>query len=98
MGGKLRENLLDDHWIFDTGDHFERTAEGAGYINIEFEDALEPLHPAHSGPRSMAVLGSAKERTLRGMTEFALVAIQAFRLIGGSGSFLTGRDSLPDQV
>lgn len=70
MGGKMGENLLDGHWIFDAGDHFERTAEGAVYINIDIEHALEPLHPAHSGPRSMAILGSAKERILRGMTEF----------------------------
>jgi len=70
MGGKMGENLLDGHWIFDAGDHFERTAEDAVYINIDIEHALEPLHPAHSGPRSMAILGSAKERILRGMTEF----------------------------
>ena len=46
-GGEIGEDLLDDFGSFDARDDAQRAATHATVFDIDAEDSLEPLHPAH---------------------------------------------------
>jgi len=43
----MREDLVDDHRIFDAGNHLSRAAAGAARLHIDIEQPFEPLGPGH---------------------------------------------------
>ena len=46
-GGEIGEDLRDDFGSFDARDDVQRAATHATVFDIDAEDSLEPLHPAH---------------------------------------------------
>ena len=46
-GGEMGEDLLDDLGSFDARDDAQRAATHPTAFDIDAEDSLEPLHPAH---------------------------------------------------
>ena len=46
-GGEMGEDSLDEFGRFDARDDAQRTATHATVFDVDVEDALEPLHPAH---------------------------------------------------
>ncbi len=44
---EIGENLLNDHWILDAGDHFDGAAACTTRLNVDIENALQPLRPGH---------------------------------------------------
>ena len=48
--GEMGEDLLDEFGRFDGRDDAQRTATHATVFDVDVEDALEPLHPAHGSP------------------------------------------------
>ena len=77
---QMGENFLNNNSVFDAGDHFGRTAAGTACLNVVMNTRASATSSGSSQPsRSMAVLGSSVEWTLRGMTVFAgIVAVQDF--------------------
>jgi hypothetical protein len=43
------EDLLDHRWIFNAGDHAQRTATGTAGLDIDIESTPEALGPRHRG-------------------------------------------------
>lgn len=44
---KVREDLLNHHWVFDAGDDPDRPAAGTASLDVDIENSLEPLCPCH---------------------------------------------------
>ena len=51
---EMMENLSDDDWVFDTGNHFNSTTALLAAFDIDLEHAFESLSPRHG---SMALSG-----------------------------------------
>ena len=58
MGGGLRrfspifqmvQNLFDDDWVFDAGNHLDRAATLLTGFDIDLENGVEALRPGHGG-------------------------------------------------
>jgi hypothetical protein len=43
----MAQNLLDQWWVLDTGDHSELATAFWASLDVDGEDAFEPLHPTH---------------------------------------------------
>ena len=43
-------NLLDHRWVFDAGDDPQRPAAGRTGLDVDAEDAFQPLRPSHCCP------------------------------------------------
>ena len=43
----MRQYFLNDHWIFDAGNHLGGTATGPALLHVDIENPLEPLSPGH---------------------------------------------------
>ena len=61
--GEMGEDFLDEFGRFDGRDDAQRTATHATVFDVDVEDALEPLHPAHGSPtRRMRLAGGLVDR------------------------------------
>ena len=61
--GEMGEDLVDDLGRFDAGDDAQRTATHATVFDVDVEDALEPLAPAHGrGTICMGLAGGSMGR------------------------------------
>ncbi len=47
---EVPEDLINYHWIFDAGDDLDVAAAVLAGLDVDVENALEPLRPAHGGP------------------------------------------------
>ena len=56
-GGEMSEDPLDDLGSVDAGDDAQRAATHTTVFDVDVEDALEALHPAHGGRRRMGFAG-----------------------------------------
>lgn len=65
-------NLLDNHRVFNTGDHVDAAATLSAHLNIDVEDALEALRPSHG----RATFG--RRLVLRLIRRFGFVALTPF--------------------
>ena len=61
--GEMGEDSLDDVGRLDARDDAQRTATHATVFDVDVEDSLEPLHPAHGrGTRRMRLAGGLMGR------------------------------------
>ena len=61
--GEMGEDFVDDLGRFDARDDAQRAATHATVFDVDAEDALEPLHPAHGrGTRRMRLAGGLMGR------------------------------------
>ena len=61
--GEMGEDFVDDLGRFDARDDAQRAATHATVFDVDAEDALEPLHPAHGrGTRRMRLAGGLVDR------------------------------------
>jgi hypothetical protein len=63
----MTQNLRNQWWIFHTGNHSQLATTIWTGLDVDGEDALEPLHPAHRGQRLVGVdgaVGSARHDAL----------------------------------
>ena len=56
-GGEMSEDPLDDLGSVDAGDDAQRGATHSTVFDVDVEDALEALHPAHGGRRRVGLAG-----------------------------------------
>ena len=49
--GEMNEDSLDDLGRLDARDDAQRAATHGAVFDVDVQDALEPLHPAHGGRR-----------------------------------------------
>jgi hypothetical protein len=67
---QVGEYLFDDHWVFDAGDDFHRPAAVVTGFDVDVEDMLQALRPAHGrvsrGGRPVRFLGCLGNCSLRG--------------------------------
>jgi len=76
----VSEYLLDNHGIFNAGDHFDAAATLSAGLDIDVEDALEALHPE---PAPDLIRGHGRPTfgrrlVLRLIRRFGLVALTPF--------------------
>ena len=50
LAHQVSEYLLDNHEVFNAGDHFDAAATLSARLYIDIEDALEALRPGHGRP------------------------------------------------
>ena len=62
-GGEMGEDSLDEFGRLDARDDAQRTATHATVFDVDVEDSLEPLHPAHGrGTQRMGLAGGLMDR------------------------------------
>ena len=62
-GGEMGEDLLDEFGRLDARDDVQRAATHATVFDVDVEDSIEPLHPAHGrGTRRMRLAGGLVDR------------------------------------
>ena len=59
--GEMNEDPLDDLGRVDAGDDAQRAATHTTVFDVDVEDALEALHPAHGGEEAHGVRGRLDE-------------------------------------
>ena len=60
-GGEMSEDPLDDLGSVDARDDAQRAATHTTVFDVDVEDALEALHPAHGGEETHGVRGRLDE-------------------------------------
>jgi len=50
LAHQVSEYLLDNHGVFNAGDHYDAAATFSARLDIGVEDALEALRPGHGRP------------------------------------------------
>lgn len=50
---QVGQNLLDNRWVFNTGNDLDLTGTALAGLDVDVEHSLEPLHPGH---RHMALV------------------------------------------
>lgn len=46
----MGENFLNNHWVFDAGNHFHRAAAFPAGFDVDAEYAFQALRPGHGCP------------------------------------------------
>ena len=44
---QVRQDLLNDHWVFDAGNDLRCSSADSALLNVDTENPLQPLGPGH---------------------------------------------------
>ena len=83
VGGEMGEDVLDEFGRLDAGDDAQRAATHATVPDVDMEDALKPLHPAHGrATRRLMLAGGLVDRV--GNDAVAVLEVRCEHAMGQS--------------
>jgi hypothetical protein len=78
----MAQNLRDQRWVLDAGDHSELATAFRASLDIDGEDPFEPLHPTHGCQGLVAI-----HRALRSLRHDAITMLKVLSI--GLNMYLT---------